>query len=136
MSRLSVLFLTALLAACATSPDGDTKLLQETLDDYATTMRWGDIPQAIAFIDPETLAKRPVTSFDLERFRQVRIAGYREQPWAITGPGMARQVVEIELINRNTQTVRSMVDAQDWRWDETAKRWWLVSGLPNIDSGR
>ncbi len=133
MSRVAALVFTLLLAACATGSESDTDLLQATLDDYATIMRWGDIPQAVAFIDPVTLEKDPVTAFELERFRQVRIAGYREQPWSLTSDGRARQMVEIELINRNTQTVRSIVDVQVWRWDAVAKHWWLESGLPDIE---
>ena len=134
MKRVALPALVLTLAACASGPEGDTKILQSTLDDYATAMRWGDIPEAIAFIDPKTLEKDPVTPFELERFAQVRIAGYRERPWSLTGDGTARQVVEIELINRNTQTVRSLVDIQIWRWDPEAKHWWLESGLPNIET--
>jgi hypothetical protein len=133
MSRVVPFALILALAGCATGPEGDTKILQATLDDYATTLRWGDIPQAIAYIDPKVLQEHPVTGLDLERFKQVRIAGYREQPWSLIGEGRARQVVEIEIINRNTATVRSIVDMQIWRWDPVAKHWWLETGLPRID---
>jgi len=27
-------------------------------------------------------------------------------------------------------TEQTTTDHQRWRWDEVAKRWWLVSGLP------
>ena len=25
---------------------------------------------------------------------------------------------------------------ETWRWDAEAKRWWLVSGLPDLDAAR
>jgi hypothetical protein len=43
-----------------------------------------------------------------------------------------RLVVEIGLVNTNTQAARSIIDKQVWRLDEKANRWWLMSGLPDI----
>jgi len=40
--------------------------------------------------------------------------------------------VQIELIDRSTQTVRSIVDRQHWVFDDEAKVWWLDSGLPAL----
>ena len=48
------------------------------------------------------------------------------------GEDEVRQVVQIELANVNTQSVRSIVDRQVWKYDEAGKRWWLTSGLPDI----
>jgi hypothetical protein len=42
------------------------------------------------------------------------------------------QIVEIGLVNINTQAARSIIDKQLWRYDAKANRWWLVSGLPDI----
>ena len=42
------------------------------------------------------------------------------------------KTVKLDLLNRNTQTARSVVDHQVWKYDAAAKRWWLVSGLPDI----
>jgi hypothetical protein len=46
--------------------------------------------------------------------------------------GSMEQIVEIRLINRNTQAERIVTDVQIWRWDEKAKRWWLTTGLPSF----
>ena len=68
----------------------------------------------------------------MERLHQVRVSGYDEQPAIPAGEDEVRQTVRIELVNVNTQSVRSIVDRQVWKYDEAAKRWWLISGLPDV----
>ncbi len=121
------------LAACASDPTrGKAKALDDALRGYASTVRWGDIEQAESFVDPDYRTAHPFTSIERSRFQQVRISGYDEQPVQRTGEDEVRQNVEIQLINENTQGVRSVIDRQVWRYDATANRWWLSSGLPDI----
>ena len=40
--------------------------------------------------------------------------------------------IEIGAINRNTLAERSVRYRERWRYDEAAKTWWLVSGLPDL----
>ena len=135
MPRLPII-LAALLAlgACANTQKMRSKavVLDETLHTYAATIRWGDVAQAQAFIEPKLLAEHPPSTLELERFKQVRVAGYNEQPPVPVGDNEVRQVVQIDLINVNTQVSRSIIDRQVWKYDEAAKRWWLTSGLPDI----
>jgi hypothetical protein len=128
---LAVLFSLSLLAGCATQKSkGD--LLDATLESYAATLRWGNFEDAVAFVDPETLKTHPLTSVDLGRYRQIRISGYNAQPSRPAGEGEVIVVAEVVLTNNNTQSVRSVLDRQRWRYDEKAKHWWLVTGLPDI----
>lgn len=137
MARIWLLLFVGLLVACGTtSKKSDVELLEATLTGYAKVMRWGEVDQAIAYIDPEVLAVHPIASVELERFRQIQIAGYREQPVELVDETHARQIVQIELINRHTQAVRSIIDRQEWRLDREKKRWWLSSGLPKIAEDR
>jgi hypothetical protein len=39
----------------------------------------------------------------------------------------------VDLVNINTQQMRSVIETSEWRWDATDKRWWLASGLPRFD---
>lgn len=129
----SIMLSSALLGACATSNmrSKDT-LLDETLLTYASTIRWGDVAQGQAFIDPKVLKEHPPTSLELARFKQVQITGYNERPPVPVGTNEVRQTVEIGLINIATQAARSVVDNQVWRYDEPTKHWWLMTGLPDI----
>ncbi|HEY0178274.1 MAG TPA: hypothetical protein VGC30_01435 [Dokdonella sp.] len=121
----------ALLAACATTRSKQN-LLDDTLRAYASAVRWGDLAQAQAFLDPKLREQRAPSALDLARFKQVRVTAYEEQPRTPVGDDEVSQVVEIGLVNVNTQTARSIVDRQLWRYDEKDKRWWLTSGLPDI----
>ena len=131
ISRLFLLLL-LVLAGCNSTREQD-KLLDATLDQYAATIRWGDVTDAIAFLAPD--APRP-TAFDLERLAQLQIAGSREQIPVLLTPTDVEQIVQIEFVNRHTQESRSTIERMRWRYDDTAKRWWLTSGLPKLQAMR
>jgi len=107
-------------------------ILTDTLRTYAQTIRWGEFDQAIGFIDPKTLAEHPLTSLDIERLKQVRVTGYDDAPVVPVNDDEVQQTVKLDLLNVNTQVARSVVDRQTWKYDAATKRWWLVSGLPDI----
>ena len=133
MRTLAVFCGIALLSGCAAmNAQSESRALDLTLNAYANAIRWGDISQAIPFVDPETLKKHPLTPLDIERYKQVHVATYTEQPVVPVGAHTVRQVVRIGLINVNTQVERNIVDNQLWRYDEAKKHWLLVSGLPDI----
>jgi hypothetical protein len=75
-----------------------------------------------------------VRDFDLERLRQLRVASWRSEPPVVYAEGRARQVAQVDLVNVNTQQMRSAIDVSEWRWDPKAERWWQVSGLPRYDN--
>ncbi len=130
--RYLIAFAMLLLTACGqTRPD--LKLLDETLERWASTVRWGEPTQLIDFIDPAVIERQPVRPFELERLRQLRVAGYRPQPPVLIAPDRARQTAQVELVNVNNQTSRTTVETTEWRYDPVAKRWWLTSGLPRYD---
>jgi hypothetical protein len=127
---------TVLLAACASMSMDKIKskesILEETLKTYAATIRWGDMTQALAFVDPKYRQAHPLSDLDLQRYHQVQVSSYNDQPAAPVSADEIAQTVEIGLININTQAARSIVDHQIWRYDEKEKRWWLTTGLPDI----
>ena len=120
-----------LCAGCAT--DQRNQALVTTLNAYASTLRWGDFQSAQQFVDPKVREAHPVSSLDLARYGQVRVTGYDEGAGPVPdGENQVRQVVQISLVNVNTQSERTVVDRQSWRYDAQKKRWWLMSGLPDI----
>ena len=110
----------------------DILILEETLKTYAATIRWGDMTQALAFVDPKYRQEHPLSDLDLARYRQVQVTSYNDQPAAPISADEVGQTVEIGLVNVNTQAARSIVDRQIWHYDEKEKRWWLTTGLPDI----
>ncbi|HET7268430.1 MAG TPA: hypothetical protein VFJ15_09995 [Oleiagrimonas sp.] len=124
-----------LLAGCAGQQRQNT--LTDTLNAYASTLRWGDFSHAQAFVDPDYLEAHPPTPLQMARYKQVRVAGYDAGAGPIpVSDTEVRQTVKIGLINRHTQGERFIVDQQTWRWDPEAARWWLESGLPDITPER
>ncbi len=120
----------ALLVACSSTHEQD-KLLDSILDQYAATIRWGNVDEAVGFLAPD--AGKPST-FEIERLKQLQIAGYREQPPIVITPTEIEQIVQLDFVNRHTQESRSTIERMRWRYDATAKRWWLVSGLPKLQA--
>ncbi len=122
-----------LLTGCASDPkSGDARKLETTLSAYHSALRWHGVEQALAMHDPEVLKEHAPTPFEIEHWKQFRIVGYREGTAVPDGEGRVQQRVAIELVNVNTQSVRNLVDVQEWRYDAEAKRWWLTSGLPDL----
>lgn len=129
---LPLLALVAMLCAgCAT--DQRNQALITTLNAYAGTLRWGDFQSAAQFVDPKMREAHPLTALDLARFQQMRVTGYDEGAGPVPdGENQVRQVVQVSLVNVNTQSERTVIDRQSWRYDPDNKRWWLMSGLPDI----
>ena len=106
----------------------------EALYTYVSAVRWSDFEAALSFVDPEVRRTRPMTELETERYKQFQVAGYEVKSAKEPAEGEYEQVVELRLVNRNTQVERIVTDRQRWRWDAEAKRWWLVSGLPDLDA--
>jgi hypothetical protein len=133
----AALLSSVLLAACAdmSMQHIQTKetILEDTLKEYAATVRWsGDMTAALAFVDPAYRQAHPISDLDLQRYHQVQVTAYNDAPAAPLSQNEVGQTVEIGLVNINTQQARSVIDHQVWRYDEKAKHWWLMTGLPDI----
>ena len=128
--HLSLAAVALALAACA-SHTRETSL-EQTLNAYAGTIRWGNMASAMEYIDPEVLKTNPPTQLQLARYQHVRVSGYDTAGPVPVSETEVRQRVQIGLINVHTQHQRSIIDNQVWKYDPQAQRWWLESGLPDI----
>lgn len=125
--------LTTLVASGSVLANKKSDLLTSTLRAYANAIRWEGFQSAEVFIDPKVLKTHPPTSLDMARYAQVRVSDYDEGSGPVpVGENEVRQVVQIGLINVNTQSERTIADHQLWRYDPDNKHWWLESGLPDI----
>ncbi len=121
-----------LLVSVSAQARVDQRRLQITLYDYAGAMRWGEVSQILSFFDKAETAAPAPTPFELERWKQWKVVGYRAQPYTVFEDGHVEQRVEIELSNINTLATRTVVDRQRWRYEKKRKAWLLVSGLPRL----
>ncbi len=134
LPRVLAPVLALLLVAACGSTGGQRSPRDEALYSYVSAVRWSDFDAALTFVDPETLRAKPMTSIESERYKQFQVSGYDVKSSREPAEGLYEQEVELRLVNRNTQVERTVTDRQRWRWDPEAKRWWLVSGLPNLDA--
>ena len=118
------------LGAC--TPNPAEKSRAEAFKQYETIVRWSQWDAAADFIAPAYLEEHPITRLDMDRLRLFRVTQYTIRSTGIFDDGMtARQVVEIRLFNVNQAVERTIIDEQEWRYNETTQRWQLHSGLPD-----
>ena len=129
---IGLLTLLLLLGGCASAERRQS--LSDTLWAYANIVRWDGFSRAWQFVDPKVRAMHTLSALDKARFQQVQIGGYDEGDGPIfRSQNCVTQEVNIDLINRHSQSERRIIDHQIWHYDKRAKRWWLESGLPHIE---
>ena len=78
------------------------------------------------------MLEHPISRLDMDRLRLFKVTSYTVRSTGIYDEGLtARQTVEIKMFNANQATERSLIDEQEWRYDEERDRWLLHSGLPD-----
>lgn len=130
--RLLALLLIGLMLSACSSLGSQRNPRDQILYSYVSAVRWSDFDTALNFVDPAVRLANPISDLERERYKQFQVAGYDVKSGSEPAEGLYEQVVEIRLVNRNTQTERIITDRQLWRWDPEAKRWWLMSGLPDL----
>ena len=130
--RLFTLAVLVLLAAAACGGNQVEEARSEAFKQYETIIRWSQWDAAADFIAPEYMVENPVTRLDMDRLRLFRVTAYTIRSTGVYDEGMtARQVVEIKMFNRKQGIERTIIDNQEWRYNEERKRWQLHSGLPD-----
>jgi hypothetical protein len=127
-----MLLLLATLVGCATATKTNPR--DEMLYHYVSVIRWSEFEAALGFVDPKVLEVDPVSTFELERYKQFKVSGYEVKSARDISENEYEQIVEIRLVNKNTQVEKVITDIQLWHWDEEGGRWWLASGLPDLDA--
>lgn len=123
------------LAGCASAGPA-ASALDTAQYAWSGAIRWGDFGGARTLVDPEVREKNPLTDLQMKRYEQVQVSSYREVgATSNLKGGTAMRNVEIGVINRHTMAERIVSYREQWRWNEEAKGWWLVSDLPDLWGG-
>lgn len=130
-----LVLLVLLLAACA-SEGARQRTLDTTLYEYAGAVRWGGLDRIWSYVDPELREKHPLSALEYERLGLFQVTGYQVVNSSETPEGNIVRLAQIGVVNRHTQAERVIGHREEWRWDAEAKRWWLISGVPEIGGGR
>ncbi|MFT4198341.1 MAG: hypothetical protein QM601_10625 [Pseudoxanthomonas sp.] len=129
---LLVALLVLAAPASAMGKRAQARQLQEIEQLWASSIRWGDYDTALKLVDPRLRQAHPLTDLELSRYQQVQVSGYSELSSDMEADGTVVRTIELRVINRNTQVERSRRYRERWRWDEQAKQWWNVDGLPDL----
>ena len=125
------LFLLTQLPGCASAKKEDG--LNPVLREYASLIRWGRFDLAWEQLEPKLRDKEPVTTEIRAAYDAIQVARYDDDIATVNADGTVTQLVRIEYILRDSQRLGATVDRQIWRYDETAQRWWLTTGLPKLN---
>jgi len=122
----------AMLVLSSCSSNQVSKSRGEALKQYETIIRWSQWDAAADFIAPEYMLEHPISRLDMDRLRLFKVTTYTVRSTGVFDEGMTvRQMVEIKMFNANQAVERTILDDQEWRYDEESKRWLLHSGLPD-----
>ena len=130
--RTFAVLVLCLMAAAACTGNQVEESRSEAFKQYETIIRWSQWDAAADFIAPEYLVENPITRLDMDRLRLFRVTSYTLRSAGVYDEGLtARQVVEIKMFNKHQGVERTIIDEQEWRYNEETKRWQLHSGLPD-----
>lgn len=131
-ARLTLITFLAGLALIACTSNPVEKSRGEAFKQYETIVRWSQWDAAADFVSPDYQLEHPITRLEMDRLRLFRVTSYTLRATGVFDEGMtARQTVEIKMFNSQQAVERTVIDEQEWRYDEERKRWLLHSGLPD-----
>ena len=119
------------LAGCA-SAGHNMNALDRNQYAYSAAIRWGDFEGAWMLVDPAYREAHPMSDIELERYKQIQIAGYRDMATQTLPDGDVVREIQIEIVNRHTLMQRSTRYTERWHYDPATKTWWLAVGLPDV----
>jgi len=125
----------ALLALSGCATDKRNQALNKTLMNYGAAIRWGDFTGAQSFIDKSYAEEHPISAVEQSRLSQLRVTGYDEGAGPRPdgdGTDDVVQIVQINVVNINTQAERGIIDRQRWHYDKEKGKWTLMTGLPDF----
>ena len=132
IARTGIMLSLAVIVAAACTPNQVNQERGEAFKQYETIVRWSQWDAAADFISPEYQEEHPISRLELDRLRLFKVTAYTVRSTGVFDEGMtARQSVEIKMYNKTQGVERTIVDDQEWRYNEEVKRWLLHSGLPD-----
>lgn len=128
MKKLLFILLCLITGGCG--PNKKLQLLDQTLEDYRTTIRWGLSERLEAFQNRHENAA-PAT----DPFQEIRVTSYKpiKRTFVEGKEGdTVHQTVEIRYYHDQSGVEKTLIDKQLWHYDEKKERWRLQSDLPHF----
>jgi hypothetical protein len=125
---LGVVAVSLWLAGCQTvQVKSKSNQLQNTLNAYQTTVRWGNLEDMYAFLDPERKLEADIP-LHLENLRVTR---YEILGNPIVVDDIATVTARISYVHQDRQIERVIQDRQEWR-HESGVGWLRSNPIPEM----
>ena len=125
-----VLFVLLSLSGCKTLQEASNKeQLDAKLNIYGKTVRWGALENLYGFLSPEDSADVIIP----KNLDNIRVTDYVVRvPPHLVDLTKATQTAEINYLFRDQHIIRTLVDYQEWRYDEKVKNWYRSNPIPEF----
>jgi len=131
LRNISLIVVIALLfTGCQTIKKQDMQdTLSKVLHSYELTTRWGELSQIYSFLLPE-MAKQAQIQEDIDN---IRVTHYEviKRPGSDSGEEVMQSVL-IRYIYIDRQVEKSLVDHQQWQYNDDAREWRRSNPIPRF----
>jgi hypothetical protein len=96
---------------------------------FENAIRWGNYKLAAAYIKPGHLE----TPIDYDAYEGLQITDYKVRN-TVTSADEEQTTLDLRIsyLRKGDVTVRTLDHTQVWEYEETSKRWWLMTRLPEF----
>lgn len=101
--------------------------LQNTLNAYQTTVRWGNLADMYAFLEPERKLEAEIPA----HLENLRVTRYEELGSPVIVEDVATVTARISYVHRDRQVERVIQDRQEWR-HEPGVGWLRSNPIPDM----
>jgi hypothetical protein len=124
------LILSLILSCGAMESKKRSGQLEENLEDYAVSLRWGDYEGAARFIGMRTGSPEPL---DIEFLKTIRVTSYDIKDRVLSPEqNQADVTVAIGFYQTDSGVVRELQERQTWWYNKAQERWCLDGNLPRF----
>ena len=119
------------LAGCARYEQANVEQqLDRTIKRYEQTVRWGDLVELWALLQPELRADHPpppgLSSIRATSVEDIAATIFMDEHHA-------SHQIRIEYVHTDRQVVRSMIDEQLWEYDVELQSWFRANPIPDFE---
>lgn len=128
INSLWLVLLLVALSGCETyTKIGENQKLESRLYAYGKAARWNRADTLYQFLSPELLAVNIIP----KNLDNIQVTGYKVlTPPVRTEEGLAAQVVQIEFMLKDRQSVKTLRDEQLWQVSSEDNKWYRANPIP------
>ena len=130
-SRVTLLMILLSFVACAGFAEKSRmESFSHIFDAYEQALRMGNYDAAAKFLDPVSLHG---TTPDIDKYQNIKVFDIKVTNVKVSDDGFEiKQDAELQYFLLNSNRLRTLRQAQTWRYKPDQEIWLLESGLPKF----